>query len=101
MTAHPKLNPIRYRKYLDYLRTQPCIITGKRGEEIDPAHLGSLGRGIKRSDAEVLPLANWLHRHGHTHGEAAMWREFLPADVLMEALRCYAREQYRKWLASR
>lgn len=97
MNAVPKMNVVRDRKYLDWLHTQPCIITGQYGNEhetIDPAHIGALGTGIKRSDAEVLPVLHRFHGAGHNGGEVTMWRENLPDYVLLMALRALGREMY-------
>lgn len=52
----PKLNPIRDRAYLDHLRTEPCIVSGYRGEGVDPAHIGTLGRGIYSPNVPTLFL---------------------------------------------
>jgi hypothetical protein len=93
----PKVNPVRDREYLDWLRTQPCIITGRRGDDIDPAHIGTLGKGIKSSDDEAVSLSNEYHRMAHDKGEMSVFRAFLPKDVLRDALRAYARERYMKW----
>lgn len=93
----PKLNPIRDRAYLDHLRGEPCIVSGYRGEGVDPAHIGTLGRGIKRGDDEVLPLRNVFHTNGHQSGEVSMFRRELPDYVLRMALRALAREMYREW----
>ena len=89
------------RAYLDWLRTQPCIINGTGsnwGEAVDPAHIGTFGRGVKTDD-EALPLAHSLHMLGHQKGEMTMWRENMPDWLLREALRVYAREFYAKWKA--
>ena len=101
MTPHPKLKPIRDRAYLDDLRTQPCIITGLVGENVDPCHIGTLGRGIKSGDDECLPMAHRLHMTAHALGEMTFFRNNLPDSVLRAALRAYAREQYQKWLANK
>ena len=100
MLMLPKLNPVRDRKWLDFLRTQPCIITGQTGndyESVIGAHIGTLGKGIKRGDDEVLPILNRFHQAGHGHGEVSMFREQIPDDVLRDALRAFAREMYRSW----
>ena len=93
----PKINPIRDQKYLDDAINRPSIITGLRGPTVVNAHLGCLGRGIKRSDAETLVIEQMYHQEGHDHGEARMWRKYIPDDVLIAALRLYGVEQYRKW----
>lgn len=91
---------LRDQKYLDWLKTQPCICTGLRGsdwEGVDPAHLGTAGRGMKSDDRDALPLIHHLHLMQSAIGEAAMWRTYLPDDVLMAALKAYARERYEEW----
>ena len=97
----PKLTIIRDRAYLDWLHNEPCIITGLRSEEVEPAHIGTLGKGIKRSDDEVLPLEHRFHSSGHNHGEISMFREKLPDYVLRDALRAYARGMYQQYLKAR
>lgn len=96
----PKLTIIRDRAYLDWLHTEACIVTGLRGETVEPAHIGTLGKGIKRSDDEVLPLEHRFHANGHNAGEISMFRKMLPDYVLREALRAYARQAYQAYLAS-
>lgn len=102
MNAVPKLNPIRDRKYLDWLRDQPCILTGWRATEesaVDPVHVGTLGKSIKSSDDEALPVWHALHKFGHDHGEMSMFRKNMPDWLLRDALRAYAREFYRSYVA--
>lgn len=100
----PKPQALRDREYLDWLRTQPCIITGLLGNEhqaVDPAHIGTAGRGLKSPDNEALPLAHSLHTMAHNRGEMTMFRQLLPDDVLRAALRALAREKYREWKEGR
>ncbi len=99
--ASPKINPLRDRHYLDWVRTQPCIVTGHRGIDVDPAHIGTLGKGVKSPDDEVLPLSNALHREAHQTGEMSWLRANLPNGVLRLALRAYAREMYQQYLYAR
>lgn len=92
---------IRDQKYLDYLKTQPCILTGIRGhndrETVDPIHIGTAGKGLKRSDDETLPVIHRLHALGHQKGEISMLRQHAPDWLLREAFRAYARQLYREW----
>lgn len=100
MLMLPKLNPIRDKKWREFLHTQPCIITGMCGhdyETVDPAHIGTLGKGIKRGDNEMLPILHRFHAAGHGAGEISMFREELPDGVLRDALRALAREMYAEW----
>ena len=75
MTAMFKVPLVRDRKWLDYLKTQPCVVTGWR-HDTEPAHLrllGSGGTGIKPSDNRALSLYFRLHREQSKHGEGASW----------------------------
>lgn len=86
--------------YLDWLKTQRCIITGFLGSErdaIDPLHVGTLGRGVKSHDYWALPVLHSLHAEGHAKGEITMFRKYAPDDVLRAALRAYAKEMHSKW----
>lgn len=93
-----KIEPLRDPDYLKWVRTQPCIITGHRGRDVDPCHIGTLGRGIKSSDDEALPMRHELHRRAHDQGEMSFFRKHLPTYVLREALKAYAREQHREYM---
>lgn len=96
----PKLRIVRDQAWLDHLETERCLITGEFGTEyegVDPAHIGTLGKGIKRSDDEVLPILHRFHSRGHNAGEVSMFRRELPDVILREALRAYARHLYEEW----
>ncbi len=88
------------RAYLDFLRTERCIITGLHSESIDPMHIGTRGRGIKTDD-EALPVHHNLHLEAHQHGEMSMLRKHAPDDLLRAAFRALARERYREYLESK
>lgn len=65
-----KLNAWRSRKYLDWVKTQPCIVSGLPAD--DPHHLvghGFSGSG-KAPDWTVIPLTRELHNELHHIG----WR---------------------------
>ena len=92
---------IRDRKYLDYLRTQPCLICGRRtGPDmtVEPAHIGTAGKGLKSPDSEAIPLCHEHHLEAHQRGEITFMRERLPDIVMRQALRAYARDEYLKWM---
>lgn len=119
MTIIPrfKVEPIRERSYLDYLKTQPCVVTGVEGTEdtplIEPAHLrldGAAGVGEKPQDCHVLPLHYKLHRRQNGSGECASWircaneyplfiiRIFNEYPELLERmLKAYAEIKYQEW----
>lgn len=96
----PKARIIRDQDWLDHLKTERCLITGQHGTEfegVDPAHIGTLGRGIKSSDDEVLPILHRFHVKQPGIGEISMFRQHLPDAILRLALRAYARELYAQW----
>jgi len=86
-------------KYLKWLRTQPCILTGDEGTEylsVVPMHIGTHGKG-KKTDDEALPCRADLHTGGHQTGEISMLRREAPDDLLRDAFRALARERYEAW----
>ena len=91
---------LRDRAYLDALRDMPCAITGQRAtdyEKVDPAHIGTAGRGLKSPDDEALPILHSVHQEMHNKGEASVLRERMPDWLLIDCVQAYAREHYRKW----
>ena len=95
-----KRPPLRDNKYLLWLRTQPCILTGQYAdhESIVAMHVGTSGRGMKSPDDEALPVCNSLHQEGHQSGEITMLREHAPDWLLRAMARAYAREMYQEYL---
>lgn len=96
-----KREVLRDRKYLDWLKTQRCIISGLRADSeysVDPAHIGTLGKGIKSPDNEALPLLHAYHQLAHSIGEMSVFRRHASDDLLRAALRAYAREMYAAYL---
>jgi len=90
----------RDRAYLDWLRTQPCIITGRMGddhESVVPAHIGTAGKGLKSPDSQALPVLASYHSLGHQKGEITMFRTHAPDWLIREALRAYAEKMYQEW----
>ncbi len=90
----------RNRKYLDWLRTQRCLITGRYADEseaVDPCHIGTAGRGVKSPDNECLPLIHWVHQEMHQRGEIKVLRELAPDWLIREMARAYAREIHKGW----
>lgn len=95
----PKQKPLRDRKYLEHLKTQPCIFTGQRGSDydaIDPMHIGTAGKSLKSGDDETLPVLHSLHVEAHQKGEISMLRKHAPDSLLRLMARAYARELYRQ-----
>lgn len=96
----PKQNRPRDRKWLDHVRTLPCLLTGHIGEDVDGHHLmtGRGSMGMKAGDDCVIPLRHDLHAQIGTKEyptEMDVIREHLTNDVLDKLLKAYARELYR------
>lgn len=73
----PKPKTFRNRKYLEFIRKQPCILTGRDFTETDVvAHHIRLGAGAgvgqKPSDYRTIPLTAEKHVELHNTGEK-MW----------------------------
>lgn len=66
---------VKSKKYLDYVRSMPCVITGQ--ESVHAHHLighGQGGMGLKSSDLLAFPLCPELHDELHRHGYK-QWEE--------------------------
>lgn len=108
MLPRPKKRPkmgvreperVKDQPYLDFLKTEPCLFTGFRGHEyegVDPAHIGTYGKGAKTDD-EAIPLRHSIHQECHQQGEMTTLKELIPDWLLRDALRAYARQLYRDW----
>lgn len=63
--------------YLDYIRSQPCMVSGSTLEVV--AHhvrcLGGGGMGIKPSDYLCVPLTAELHAQLHQMGEWTFYEQ--------------------------
>ena len=98
--AFPKPGILRDRSYLNWLRTQRCIFTGllpSEYEAIDPAHLGTAGKGLKSPDDEVFPVRHSIHLEMHQRGEITTIRKYAPDWLILAAMRAYGRELYKMW----
>ena len=99
----PKTDIIRDANWRARVRTLPCVLTGYQwveGSEIgvDPSHIryGCYSAGMKPSDDLVLPLRHDLHAKSHNMGEVRFWTTYLTPELMMEALKAYARQMYRE-----
>lgn len=69
-----KQKNIRNRRYLDWLKTQPCYMCGVI--PCDPAHIRRFtdgGTGLKPSDCYALPLCRPHHQEQHAIGELSFY----------------------------
>jgi len=80
---HERLDFARDRKYLAWIRTQPCL-TCRTTRGIEAAHTGKAGMGIKSTDYSALPLCGPCHRTGaasyHNLGERR-WSDAWGVDI--------------------
>jgi len=77
MIPCPKIQPVRSRHYLAWIRTKPCAYCGRR-YGIQAAHQG-LGEGImggKVSDLRCVPLCHDCHRAEHAQGHDTFWQGY-------------------------
>jgi hypothetical protein len=79
----PKHKAVKKASYLDFIRSLPCVITGRDG--VEAAHLSfaapkyghyGRGRGTKAGDRWALPLISEAHREQHKGNEELRWRMF-------------------------
>jgi len=70
-------------EYREWIRSQPCIVRDRTGEDVDPHHAIEGGQGSKASDYTCLPLCHDLHEELHDIGRRTfeekhnvdIWRE--------------------------
>jgi len=91
---------LRDRKYLDSVRGMPCIVTGQLTsdcETVDPAHIGTAGKGFKSADNHVLPLIHSEHLKQHA-GEHSYWLNVFEKDkyLLTWFLKAGSEKLYRE-----
>ncbi len=74
---------VRNRKYLDWLREQPCAVSGSVHPDggREPAHTfkgtGGGGMALKSTDKYALPLSNAEHQKQSGMSEVMYWRNIL------------------------
>ena len=104
--ANFKETRFRSQKYMDFLKTQPCMVSGYEasemgGQAIDPAHLGTRGRGLKEHDFYCIPLKHDLHTAMDGNIQA-FWMDvpglLASAPRHSDLARSHALVQYLKWV---
>jgi hypothetical protein len=90
-TPNPKIKPVRSEKYLNFIRSQPCLMNGTKAVAHHEPFLGG-STGDKPSDLFALPLSDEWHtinpycRHRHSGGPKAFW-DMVNVDPMLECLR--------------
>jgi len=97
LTSSSKKRPREHREdHLVFIRSLPCLITGKR--PVDAAHIryGDLrygkphaGAGEKPSDQYTVPLHHEVHMQQHSQGDEAAWWKSQGIDPLEAAGRLW------------
>ncbi len=71
----PKAKAWRSRKYLDWVKSQPCVMCGAPSD--DPHHLIGVGHmggtGMKAPDSMVMPVCR--HHHNEIHQHPSLWEK--------------------------
>tara|TARA_R110001632_G_scaffold212533_1_gene338458 strand:- start:12 stop:332 length:321 start_codon:yes stop_codon:yes gene_type:complete len=103
-----KTKAIRDRKYLDWVRDQPCLVTGVYSndyETVDPAHFrwnSGGGTGLKPPDSMVNPLVHSEHMKQGAMGEQEYWLEAVNKNpqILNEFIKDALKWRYFQWKQS-
>ena len=68
-----KVKPFRSRKYLDWVKQQPCVLCGAPAD--DPHHIisvgGMSGMGMTAPDSMVIPVCR--QHHDEIHRTPELW----------------------------
>lgn len=65
---------IESEKYLDHVRSYPCLVCGQQG--VDAHHVETGGTGTKGSDLFTIPLCREHHNELHQYGPTYIQQEY-------------------------
>ena len=77
-----KTKPIRDKKHLAFIRTLPCIFTGRKSEAAHIRYQTDGAMSKKPSDCWVVPLSHDEHMRQHQIGELRYWKDIEAAKQL-------------------
>lgn len=83
------------RKFLDWLRNQPCAVTGWNFKPCDPCHIfkSFFGGGMGLKSSKAVPLFHEEHVKQHGMPEISYWRQsVMESPMLLMRLRSFYRE---------
>ncbi|MEX0798410.1 MAG: hypothetical protein WEB87_03040 [Bacteriovoracaceae bacterium] len=96
-----KHKPHRNVKYLNWLRKQPCVVSGEKAQCAHHVRLGTNGgASLKPSDYFCIPLLNEYHTTGacalHNIGEETFFKQFglEPLELFIKYLKAYLIEKF-------
>lgn len=69
-----KSNLFRSDKYLEWIKTLPCVVSGQPATDCHHLKKPGLGGGMKCSDLFTIPLIRFYHTKFHTIGWKS-WEE--------------------------
>lgn len=84
----------RDSKYLEFVRSRPCVVTGEESNRVVAHHvrcLGGGGIGLKPSDYVCIPLTAEQHSRLHHMGEKSFWQDvgINPEEVITMTILVY------------
>lgn len=92
--GHNKMKPLRSPKYMQFIRTRPCCVTGNT-DNIVAHHVrvlrGGQGLAIKPTDYFCVPIEATEHVRLHSIGEKTFWSEYSidPKELIYLNLNIY------------
>lgn len=87
----PKPITPKDKKYLEWVRSQPCCVRGDRSCEIHAHHIRGNGMAMKCSDYGTVPLSSDLHHEVHLTGKKTFQHKY---DINFEEI---VRELNERW----
>ena len=80
--------PARDKKYLNYIRSLPCCVSGLK-VNVHAHHIKGHGTGVKGSDYGAIPLTSTLHHELHAIGKESFSNKYR-VNLWEEAAQCLA-----------
>jgi len=97
MKPVPKKKAYRDNKYLDFIRDQPCCLTGKPAEAAHIRNASNGGTSKKPSDTYALPLDHEKHICGeHGQGKDTFWGNIDPYKFCVIYLAKYFKKKLKQ-----
>lgn len=90
MNPIPKSKTFRSKKYLEFIRSQPCILCGCE-EDIQAHHTASAGIALRGSDYSAIPVCPKCH---HRFDQAGKKGRGIFADGELEAILTHYQTTY-------
>lgn len=92
----PKLKTPRDSRYLDFIRSFPCVFCARTAEA---SHHGKHGMGLKPSDYNAIPLCRQHHQRWHNIGSPHFTWDGLAKEEKAERFEAIAQRFRALWAA--